>query len=211
MAFHTDPLSSVRIVPRVTIGRVTPFIPRERRNVKHSSASYLRLPRPTPAPALRAALAPQLYTIHPPRPFCASWRGDHIGRHDHIVNNGIIGIFEKSKKLKKTFTNTEQCLHDLYPDKGFGNPPSSSCQSSHTALLERRKTFIEAKDSEGLHLFFKSDYIIPTHTPRKKPHHQSSTNISTHRINTVVEDETFLGHWNKSRYRRNTFKLKMMS
>ena len=92
-------------------------------------------------------------------------------RPDHIVNNGIIGIFEESKKLKKTFTNTEQCLHDLYPDKGFGNPPSSSCQSSHTALLERRKTFIEAKDTEGLHLFFKSDNIIPTHTPRKKPHH----------------------------------------
>ena len=52
MAFRTAPVSSGRIVPRVTIGRVTPFIPRERPNVKHAIASYLRLPRPTPAPAL---------------------------------------------------------------------------------------------------------------------------------------------------------------
>ena len=44
-------LSSGRIVPRVTIGRET-FIPRERPNVKHSIAGYLRLSWPTPAPAL---------------------------------------------------------------------------------------------------------------------------------------------------------------
>ena len=31
---------------------VTPFIPRERPNVKHAIAGYLRLPRPTSAPAL---------------------------------------------------------------------------------------------------------------------------------------------------------------
>ena len=31
---------------------VTPFIPRERPNVKHYIAGYLGLPRPTPAPAL---------------------------------------------------------------------------------------------------------------------------------------------------------------
>ena len=30
---------------------VTPFIPRERPNVKHAIASYLRLPQPTSAPA----------------------------------------------------------------------------------------------------------------------------------------------------------------
>ena len=35
---------------------VTPFIPRERPNVKHAIAGYLRLPQPTSAPA--AALAP---------------------------------------------------------------------------------------------------------------------------------------------------------
>ena len=47
------PLYSGRIVPRVTIRRVTPFIPRERPNViKHAIAGYLRLPRPTPAHAL---------------------------------------------------------------------------------------------------------------------------------------------------------------
>ena len=45
-------LSSGLIVPRVTIGRETPFIPRERPNVKHFIAAYLRLPQPTPAPAL---------------------------------------------------------------------------------------------------------------------------------------------------------------
>ena len=45
-------LSSGRIVPRVTIGRETPFIPRERPNVKHSIAGYLGLPQPTPVPAL---------------------------------------------------------------------------------------------------------------------------------------------------------------
>ena len=30
---------------------VTPFIPRERPDVKHAIADYLRLPQPTPAPA----------------------------------------------------------------------------------------------------------------------------------------------------------------
>ena len=35
---------------------VTPFIPRERPNVKHAIAVFLRLPQSTPAPA---ALAPQ--------------------------------------------------------------------------------------------------------------------------------------------------------
>ena len=44
------------IVPRVTIGMVTPFIPRERPNVKYSIAGYLRLPRPTSAPALMQEL-----------------------------------------------------------------------------------------------------------------------------------------------------------
>ena len=52
MAFRTAPLSSGQIVPKVTIGRVTPFIPR----VKHSIAGYLRLPRPTPAPVLMRVL-----------------------------------------------------------------------------------------------------------------------------------------------------------
>ena len=56
MAFRTAPLSSGRIDPRVTIGRVTPFIPRERPDVKHSIAGDLRLPRPTPAPALMREL-----------------------------------------------------------------------------------------------------------------------------------------------------------
>ena len=35
---------------------VAPFIPRERFNVKHVIAGYLRLPRPTPAPALMRVL-----------------------------------------------------------------------------------------------------------------------------------------------------------
>ena len=35
---------------------VTPFIPRERLNVKHTIAGYLRLPRPTSAPALMRVL-----------------------------------------------------------------------------------------------------------------------------------------------------------
>ena len=35
---------------------VTSFIPRERPNVKHTIAGYLRLPRPTPAPALMRKL-----------------------------------------------------------------------------------------------------------------------------------------------------------
>ena len=56
MAFRTAPLSSSRIVPRVTIRRVTPFIPREGLNVKHSIPGYLRLPPPTPAPALMRVL-----------------------------------------------------------------------------------------------------------------------------------------------------------
>ena len=45
-------LSSGRIVPRVTVGRAILYIPRERSNVKYSIAGYLRLPQPTPAPAL---------------------------------------------------------------------------------------------------------------------------------------------------------------
>ena len=36
--------------------RVTPFIPRERPNVKHAIAGYLRLPQPTSAPALMRVL-----------------------------------------------------------------------------------------------------------------------------------------------------------
>ena len=56
MAFRAASLSSGRIVPRVAIGRVTPFIPREGPNVKHSIAGCLRLPRPTPAPALMREL-----------------------------------------------------------------------------------------------------------------------------------------------------------
>ena len=54
--FCAAPLSSSQIVPRVTIGSVTPFIPRERPNVKHAIAGYLRLSRPTPAPALMQEL-----------------------------------------------------------------------------------------------------------------------------------------------------------
>ena len=56
MAFREAPLSSGRIFPRVTIGRVTPFIPRERPNVKHAIAGYLGLPGPTPAHALMRLL-----------------------------------------------------------------------------------------------------------------------------------------------------------
>ena len=41
---------------RVTIGRVTPFLPLERPNINHSIAGYSRLPRPTPAPALMREL-----------------------------------------------------------------------------------------------------------------------------------------------------------
>ena len=39
-------LSSGQIVPRVTIARVTPFITRDRPNVKHSIAGYSMLPQP---------------------------------------------------------------------------------------------------------------------------------------------------------------------
>ena len=35
---------------------VTPFIPRERPKVKHAIVGYLRLPQPTPAPALMREL-----------------------------------------------------------------------------------------------------------------------------------------------------------
>ena len=54
--FRAAPLYLGLIVPRVTLGRVTPFIPRERPNVKHSIAGYLRLSRPTPATALMQEL-----------------------------------------------------------------------------------------------------------------------------------------------------------
>ena len=53
MAFRAAPLSPVRIVPTVTIGRVTL---REWPKVKHAIAGYLRLPRPTPAPAMMREL-----------------------------------------------------------------------------------------------------------------------------------------------------------
>ena len=52
VAFHIAPLSSSQIDPRVTIGKVTPFIPRKRSSFKHSIAGYLMLPQPTPVPAL---------------------------------------------------------------------------------------------------------------------------------------------------------------
>ena len=61
VAFCTARLSSGRIVPRATITRVTPFIPRERPNVEH----YCRLFKTTTAYAsvctdAGAALAPLL-------------------------------------------------------------------------------------------------------------------------------------------------------
>ena len=56
VAFCTTPLSSGRIVPRVTIARVTLFIPRERPNVQHSIVGFSRLPQPTPAGAALALL-----------------------------------------------------------------------------------------------------------------------------------------------------------
>ena len=56
VAFRTAPLSSGRIVPRGTIGIVTPLIPQERLNVKHSVAGFLRLPLPTSEPALMRVL-----------------------------------------------------------------------------------------------------------------------------------------------------------
>ena len=56
MAFRAALLSLGRIVLRLTIGRVTPFTPREKPDVKHSIVIYLRLPRPTPAPALMGEL-----------------------------------------------------------------------------------------------------------------------------------------------------------
>ena len=52
MAFRTAPLFLGRIVPWVTIARVTPFIWRERTDVKHSIAGNSRLPQPTLVPAL---------------------------------------------------------------------------------------------------------------------------------------------------------------
>ena len=53
---RTAPLSSGRIVPGVTIGRVTIFIQRERSNVKHSITGYLSLPQPTPVRVLMREL-----------------------------------------------------------------------------------------------------------------------------------------------------------
>ena len=55
-AFRTAPLSSGRIVPRVTIAGVTTFITLERHYVKRSIAGYLRLQQPTPVPALMREL-----------------------------------------------------------------------------------------------------------------------------------------------------------
>ena len=62
MTFRAAPLSSGRIVPRVTIGRVTPFIPRERPT---ATTRYCRLFKATTAYTSAcsdagAALAPLL-------------------------------------------------------------------------------------------------------------------------------------------------------
>ena len=57
VAFRATPLSLGRIVPGVTIGRVTPFIPSERPNViKHAIATAYT----SASSDARAALAPQL-------------------------------------------------------------------------------------------------------------------------------------------------------
>ena len=57
LAFRAAPLSLGRIVPIVAIGRVIPFIPRERPTViKHTIAGYLWLLWPTSAPALMREL-----------------------------------------------------------------------------------------------------------------------------------------------------------
>ena len=62
MAFRAAPISSGRIVPRVTIGRLTPFIPRGRLN---TIAGYLRLPQPIQAPALMRLLQGTTLAIRP--------------------------------------------------------------------------------------------------------------------------------------------------
>ena len=57
VAFRTAPLSSSRIVPKVTIARVILFIPLERPHVNY--AGYLRLPQPTQVPGLmRCCIGP---------------------------------------------------------------------------------------------------------------------------------------------------------
>ena len=43
---------------------VTPFIPRERPNVKHAIAGYIRLPQPTPAPALMREMSRRFTPRH---------------------------------------------------------------------------------------------------------------------------------------------------
>ena len=53
LKFPTAPLSSSRIVPRVTIARVTPFTPLER---PHVNAGYLRLPQPTQVRCIACAV-----------------------------------------------------------------------------------------------------------------------------------------------------------
>ena len=62
---------------------VTPFIPRERPNVKHVIGGYLRLPRPTSAPALMRVLhwlrcwaeEPGYATANPPEDYGQIWGG----------------------------------------------------------------------------------------------------------------------------------------
>ena len=63
MAFRAARLSSVRIVPRVTIGRVTSFIPRDRPNVIiHDIAALFKATKAynSASTDARAVLAPQL-------------------------------------------------------------------------------------------------------------------------------------------------------
>ena len=63
---------------------VTPFIPRERPNVKHAIAGYLRLPRPTSAPALIPNDPPRMNWRcgfrADPLVSCCSWLTTHLPR-----------------------------------------------------------------------------------------------------------------------------------
>ena len=81
---------------------VTPFIPRERPNVKHAIAGYLRLPQPTSAPALMRVLH---WLRWPPVVRMVRWMVRWIKWHyppDTALEIWILAVWSRERCLSDT-------------------------------------------------------------------------------------------------------------
>ena len=82
---------------------ITPFIPRERPNVKHAIAGYLRLPQPTSAPALMQELHWLRCTL------MATLCNDNRGRRMHTGSLANRKVWPASRACAES-----NCIHIIF-------------------------------------------------------------------------------------------------